>query len=73
MRPNLAICMPTEQGLFVRCVDHIPTSFQYDPVLQAIVPLQDLSLRTVVDEKVVLLRKQRDNWGRMMTGTHYSR
>lgn len=67
MRPNLCICMPTEQGLFIRCIDHVPTTFRYDPVLNAIVPLQDLSIHTVVEEKVQLLRKQRDSWGRVMT------
>ena len=66
-RPNMCICMPSANGLFVRCLDHIPTSFRYDSVVNAVIPLVYLSADTAVQDKIQLLRQSRDAWGRLCT------
>ena len=66
-RPNMCICMPSANGLFVRCLDHIPTSFRYDSVVNAVIPLVYLSAGMAVQDKIRQLKQTRDAWGRFCT------
>lgn len=59
---SICVFFPTKNGLFVRCNEHIPLDYQYDPILHVIVPNQYLSIKTVIKGKITTLRKLRDMW-----------
>lgn len=62
LRHNLCVYFPTPQGLYLRCMDHIPPSFQYDSYLNAIVPKYYLSVETMIKDRISSLRKLKDSW-----------
>ena len=67
LRHSHCVYFPSPDGLFVRCLDHIPSDYQYDPYSNAIVPKQYLCIPTVLKEHTGELEKAKENWRRVQS------
>lgn len=67
IQQQLCLCVPTEKGLMLRCVNHLPAGYVFDATLKAVVEEAEVTTATFVQGVASQLQAIRGEWQRMAT------
>ena len=67
IQQHLCLCVPTEKGLMLRCVNHLPAGYVFDATLNAVVEETEVTTATFVQGVASQLQAIRGEWQRMAT------